>query len=314
MMDLRIIKSYLKPLCEIEILRLFCKQVISLQLCRSQDSQRDRRCHDAQRGQALVEYVLLLVIVVTLFYGLSKTFFEPLQRYGTGVFTNTIACSFEYGQLPSEIISEDGCESRYQGSVATNNSSSQSRGNNSQSKSQDTQKSEQTQDSTSSSSGSSGGGESSRSGRGATTIRSRGETLQLGRNSGAEARSTTRLQSEDSEVAGPLSFDPSDSSYRGRRLRRPMVKPIRGELETIVLNKKKAGEVTRSIASTVDGSEKKVKKFTVNTKATDKQQDAASDAPWDIYKILRIILIILMILAILLFVFFQLSQIRKSSA
>lgn len=302
-MIFKTIKSYFIFICEIQILRLFFRRYHH---CLS----RPKAFGANQQGQAVVEYVLLLVIVLSLFYGLSKTFFEPLQKYGTSVFTNTIACSFEYGQLPAEIISEDGCEARYEGGRMSNNSSSQQQNQTSSSKKSDSgkgdEKTQTTTAATSSSSGDSGRGRS-------TTLYSRGNPVQLGRPFGAESRAITSNQSYAEETGTRI--DISDSDYLGRRGRRSIIKPITGELETILLDqkKRKPGEITRSIASTVDGTEKKIKKFTVNTKKSSKDQGDVQK-PWDFYFLLRIALIIMMVVAILLFVFFQVSQIRRGSS
>lgn len=339
------IKSYFAFICEIQSLRLFfglyhqvlsrLKKLLEVYPIRGVKLERARRtsslskrreCEKCeaensfqlvaktfggnQKGQAIVEYVLLLVIILSLFYGLSKTFFEPLQKYGTSVFTNTIACSFEYGQLPAEIISEDGCEARYEGGRLSNSSNSRQRNQASSSKKSDSgkgdEKTQTTPATTSSSSDDSGRGRS-------TTLYSRGNPVQLGRPFGAESRAITSNQSY-AETAG-MRIDISDSDYLGRRGRRPILKPITGELETIILDqkKKKLGEITRSVASTLDGTERKIKKITVNAKKSMNAQDEAQK-PWDFYFLLRIALIILMVVAILLFVFFQVSQIRRGSS
>jgi len=267
-----------------------------------------RSLGECQRGQAIIEYVLLLVIVVSLFYGLSKTFFEPLQKYGSSVFTNTIACSFEYGQLPSEIISEDGCAAKYQGGKLSSNSTQRQSNKNVQSSKKDSEKDQKAQSpiATSESSNSSGAGRS-------TTIYSKGNALQLGKNSGSEGKAITKNQSFVNETGNKIEFSDSDSS--GRRGRRPILKPITGELETIIINqkKKKSGEINRSIASSIDSSEHRVKKFAVNNKKKDGEKDG-DQKPWDFYMILRVVLIFLMILVIIVFVFFQLSQIRRGNA
>lgn len=285
-------------------------QVISKTFGENQLGPVKQKCLTNQSGQAIIEYVLLLVIVVSLFYGLSKTFFEPLQRYGTGVFTNTIACAFEYGQLPAEIVSEDGCEARFEGGRLSNSSNSGQRNQSSSSKSSDSSKkgetSQSTAASTSSSSGESGGGRS-------TTLYSRGSAVQIGRPSGVEGRAITSNQSYAEESGTRI--DISDSDYTGRRGRRPILKPISGELEAILLTQKskKLGEINRSIASTVEGSERKTKKLIINAKKNTKAQDEVQK-PWDFYFLLRIALIILMVAAILLFIFFQLAQIRRGSS
>lgn len=314
-MSLRIIKSYFTIIWEIQILRLFFRpyrQALSRPLRVLERSPALGESLKNQRGQAIIEYVLLLVIVVSLFYGLSKTFFEPLQKYGTGVFTNTIACAFEYGQLPAEIVSEDGCESRFEGGRLTNSSSSRQRNQSSTSKGSDSSKKEEKPQSTTASTSSSNG-ESSSGGRHSTTLYSRGNAVQIGRPSGVEGRAIMSNQSYTEETGSRM--DVSDSDLPGRRGRRPILKPITGELETILLNQKskKLGEVKRSIASTVEGSERKTKKLIVNKKKNAEAQEEVQK-PWDFYFLLRIALIILMVAAILLFVFFQVAQIRRGSS
>jgi len=263
-----------------------------------------------QRGQSIIEYVLLLVVVVGLFYGLSKALFEPLRKYGSDVFTNTIACAFEYGQLPAEIVTEDGCEAAFRGGRLADSSSSQSqRDSKSTTKNKmDEANKKSKPTSTTSSSETAGSGGSGRS----TTIYSKGNTLQLGRASGVEGKSnkTVTIAGDDSRTK----FDVSDNDFSIKRGRRPILKPISGELETIILNakKKKTGEINRSIASSTDTGEKRSKKLILSNKKKSQISDE-TQKPWDFYAILRIALIFLMIMAILIFVFFQLSQIRKGS-
>lgn len=263
-----------------------------------------------QRGQSIIEYVLLLVVVVSLFYGLSKALFEPLRKYGSDVFTNTIACAFEYGQLPAEIVTEDGCDAAFRGGKLADSSSSRSQANNkntTKSKTDEASKKSKSPPSSSSSESASSGSP----GR-SSTIYSKGNALQLGRASGVEAKSTktVTISGDDSRTK----LEVSDNDFSMKRGRRPTVKPITGELETIILNKKKkkTGEINRSIASSLETGEKRTKKLILSNKKKSQISDE-TQKPWDFYSILRIALIFLMIIAILIFVFFQLSQIRKGS-
>ncbi len=305
-------------------------ETLSFRQCSWQDPLKN------QRGQSIVEYILLVVVILTIAYGLGKHFFQPLQKFGASVFTSTIACALEYGQLPAEITAEEGCSASLQATAMTGgkggaggassngkggSSSSNSGGKNSSDSATKASKSKNGDEGgggSTSSSGSSDVGEngSSRgSGGSPTTIISRKGTLQLGKSPGAEANksASNEIVYDSSGSDGDVNYAPGGS--RGRR-RKPIYKPVKGEfVDELWLRKKKEKIVDkgggRSVAST-GGEEGKPKKLIINTKR-DLKKAETQEANWDMSKMLRMALIILMIIAILIFVLFQVSQIRKGA-
>lgn len=286
-----------------------------------------------QKGQAIVEYVLLIVIILSLAYGLARVFFEPLRNYGSGVFTNTIACALEYGQLPAEVITEDGCAAvmnagtmgggggRGGGRGGRGGSgSSSSQGN--QSKNKDSQQQDQRpgEESKEKSADAKGAGSNSNASGGASrpntsVVNARGEVLKLGNGSGA---SEVNARSSEVILEGE-NYGLSDGGYSvlGRRRRRPVYKAVQTEYVDELLSrssKSKRSEKlsSRTVASVGAEAEKKIRRVEVNAQR-EKKKVEVQEQSWDFAKILRIGLIVLMIIAILLFIFFQVAQIRKGS-
>lgn len=56
-----------------------------------------RQC---QNGQAIIEYILILVVVVSLILGLGYQFNSAFRAYVTNYFGNYLACLLETGELP----------------------------------------------------------------------------------------------------------------------------------------------------------------------------------------------------------------------
>lgn len=294
-------------------------------------------------GQAIVEYILLVVVMLTIAYGLGRHFFSPLQKYGSAVFTSTIACALEYGQLPADITTEEGCSASLQATAMAGGSGGSGGGgtggkgkggkgggsaNDPDSKNKGGDRNKEA--SNKSENGGSGGGanapgdgtSSSSSGGGGrsgspSSITSRKGTLVLKSSGGSEGG--RRTPTEISVESGGGGFGEADYSVGGRfaRKRKPIYKQIRGELvEEIALRKKKEKVVDvnagRSVAGAGGDSEGKPKRLMVNTKR-EKKAAEVQQQNWDMSKILRIALIVLMVVAILLFIFFQVSQIRKGA-
>jgi hypothetical protein len=62
----------------------------------------------SQSGQALVEYILLLIITVGLILGLSRQFFMPAQKYANFFMGTYIKdCVLDYGTLPAFAVGPD---------------------------------------------------------------------------------------------------------------------------------------------------------------------------------------------------------------
>ncbi len=266
---------------------------------------------EQETGQAIVEYLLLVVVILSIGYALARNFFEPLQRYGSSVFSSTIACSLEYGQLPAEIKSEDGCAASLQANFS-GTTRRQSVNNNQTNKNtaptDAAKKSENAKNKPPSETGRDTQVNRGRSASGSSSS----EGLKLGKPTGTDAKTLGKNEKIVDE-ANRSGADNGDSSFVGRQRRRSLTKPISGALEIAIDAKKhKEREVRRSISEVPGLSERKAKRFNVNTQKKDKASESANDT-WDISKIIRMALIILMFLAIIIFVLFQVAQIRKGA-
>lgn len=116
-----------------------------------------------QKGQALVEYVLMLVVSVAMVLALGYQVFKPFQSFLKAYMGDYIACLLDTGELPSlgnrdakEALSEEGCNVNFEaatlaGGRPPKSSSGSSRNSSSTSSSKSS-------DSKSSSGDSSGGG------------------------------------------------------------------------------------------------------------------------------------------------------------
>jgi hypothetical protein len=62
---------------------------------------RRRRVRQNQSGQAIIEYLLILIVVIALVLGLAYQFNSAFRVYVTNYFGNYIACLLETGELPS---------------------------------------------------------------------------------------------------------------------------------------------------------------------------------------------------------------------
>ena len=114
----------------------------------------------SQHGQAVVEYVLMLVVSVAMVMALAYQIFKPMQVFLKDYMGTYVSCLLETGELPSlgneatqQILADEGCSAKFQpASIAkgrppvnsSNSSSSSAKGSSS--------------DGTNSGSGSSGGG------------------------------------------------------------------------------------------------------------------------------------------------------------
>jgi hypothetical protein len=61
----------------------------------------------AQKGQALVEYILLLVVAVAMGMAILNTFFKPFQKYADFMLGEYVQCLLDYGELPGTAVGPD---------------------------------------------------------------------------------------------------------------------------------------------------------------------------------------------------------------
>ncbi|MEY4617238.1 MAG: hypothetical protein RJB66_2198 [Pseudomonadota bacterium] len=303
-----------------------------------------------QKGQTIVEYVLLIVVILSLAYGLARNFIQPLRDYGSAVFTNTIACALEYGQLPAEVVGEQGCEASMKGGTGSSGGGGGSGGggsggkngggsqaNNNQRNGKDKKGKDSKNGGTEDQSGAQKDSQSSESAdskedkkdasnnAAAGKPGSRGGTTVVGSNGQILKLSDRPTGVELGDRSGQIIIEGGASgggvdSYQPRRIRqrKPIYKAIEGELlneyvQSNQNNKEKEKSVTRAVASGGFEAIKKNRKIELGPPREKKLAEDKKEE-WDLSKMVRMGLIILMVLAIVIFVFFQLSQIRKNSS
>ena len=285
-----------------------------------------------QKGQAIVEYILLIVVILSIAYALGRHFFTPLQKFGSSVFTSTIACALEYGQLPAEISSEDGCSTSMQstgvgGSKAvgggsksnSNNQTSSKSGGDKQGKQDSQDKSQLKEGGNSKSNEGSSNSETSKSSEGGgasiTSINSKGGKLNLSKSVGSESR--TGKNSEVVTENTNLGSDGGDYRCGGlsARRRKTLFRTRQGDLlETMSNSPDKKRKIESNIKRGISGNNDEGKPKRINVTSKSKIKKAVDvENNWDMSKLIRMVLIVILIIGILLFVFMQVSQIRKGA-
>lgn len=71
-----------------------------------------------QSGQALIEYVLMLIISVSLVLALMSQIFEPFQKFIQSYMGDYVSCLLETGELPSlggddTALADQGCDTKF---------------------------------------------------------------------------------------------------------------------------------------------------------------------------------------------------------
>ena len=56
----------------------------------------------SERGQGIVEYILLLVVVLTLAFLLANRFFQPFQKWVNYYLGSYVECLLDQGELPGQ--------------------------------------------------------------------------------------------------------------------------------------------------------------------------------------------------------------------
>ena len=282
-------------------------------LRRVKNSQSTSRLNN-QHGQALIEYVLILVITVSLILALISQIFEPIQKHLDNYMGKYISCLLEMGELPtlgaedSPVAEEGGdCNSRFDaaslgaGRPPSSGSGGASSGSGSGSES-------------SSSGGGSGGGggggtyagSSSRGGR--SFINSR-----KGASQGIDgaAPKNEKVVEINLEGGGSSSFF-KNSSAGGRRVQGRKTRYIAltglSDAERKKLEKKADGTASRMVVS--EGLAQPPKKTTVKPPQVKNVETA--EEPMTIGNFIRIIFIAAIIIALVIFVGGQALQMSKS--
>lgn len=276
-----------------------------------------------ERGQAALEYVLMLVIIVALIIGLTSQIIKPMDAFIKNYMGSYVQCLLEMGELPTvgsedTTLEDEGCNARFQagtwargrppngsgsgGSSSGNGSGSDKDGSGS--------KSGGSGSDGSGSGGSSGGTYAGSQSRGGSRFMNRGRRPSSGVESGGAAQGKVVEIALEGGGSGGFFRGSSGGSY-GPRAAKTRSVAITGltEAERKKLEKKSNGEGKASIV-TGEQLTPPVKKLAVKkppVKTFEKEEE-----PFTIGNFIRILFIVAIILALVVFLGGQALQMSKS--
>lgn len=269
------------------------------------------------RGQALIEYVLLLVITVSLILALMNVMFKPFGEFIDNYMGKYVACLLEYGELPTlggdtpSPVSEDSeCNKKFEaGSLAAGRPPKDGAGGSSSSNGQQGNNGSGNSGSSDSSGGSGGSYAGSDSRGGGRFIDSR-RGRSMGVESGGDAGGGRVVESA---FGGSQSgqFFASNTSYsvatQGRKVSSV---PLSGlsEADKKKIQKKKEGNA-QVIASGGDLGQT-VKKIPV--KPPPQKTELEEAPPMTIGNFIRYLFIAALVIALVIFIGGQALQMSKS--
>lgn len=275
-----------------------------------------------QRGQALLEYVLLAVGIIIILVGLLGRFFKPMGNFASGPVKDYLECILERGELPA-LGGNPSAECTLEGPrTAGDGSGGSGRGGgkgSDLSKGDGGNKSDKDSKKSGEDGGSAGGGSSANSGGGG---RNGGSSRMFSKprpNSISEGSSSRKIANSDRDDDGEGDVQlQGNLQIRGSqgRVRRIAAKGYAGVLAQEVEKAKKKenkvrilGKITKKdIEQGLEGEKKRLLvKNTLHTKKADEQQTEEMN----IGKFIRVILIILLVLGFLIFIGMQLNKLSK---
>ncbi len=263
------------------------------------------------RGQALTEYVLILVVVVALILGTVYQFNDAIRVWANNYFGEYVACLLETGELPAlgAAVGAAGiCEELYQpfsladgrppipgGSVGTPNSSRDGSGIGPVELSENDSRNQR-----------SGGGQDS----------SRDSRFSSSRNRSSSGGTGPRPRTREGEGAKQSTGDTRATSYGQSN---PSTRRSGGEFMQRLDNRFAFSDEAegiagrRAIATTTPSAQQSSKSRTrINAKALNKGEGAADDEPFTFGDWLRILIIIALIIGIVVTLGGQFLQVGKS--
>ncbi|MBO9666737.1 MAG: hypothetical protein J7501_07965 [Bdellovibrio sp.] len=272
------------------------------------------------RGQAVIEYVLLLIISVSLILMLVYQIFKPMQQFVQGFMGDYVACLLETGELPAlggddTAAADKGCTSKFN-NVAGNANGGKGSGS-SNSSSSDSSKN---QDSSSSknSSGSDSSNSSSNSRYAGSGSRNNGRYISNGRSGrrGLEGPASSQ-QGKVVEIAldgggsGGFFQKTTSAGYveTGRKVASVPVTGLTEDEKKKLEKKANAGNKTSVAAG--EGFTPAVKKIAVK-KPEAKPVMMKEDEPLTIGNFIRYLFIAALIIALVIFLGGQALQFSKS--
>ncbi|WP_413292174.1 hypothetical protein ACLSU7_12285 [Bdellovibrio sp. HCB185ZH] len=266
-------------------------------------------------GQAVIEYVLMLVISVSLVLMLMTQIFKPFQAFVQSFMGDYLACLLETGELPqlgADTLKESECKFSFQG-VSGNNSNSSNTGKSNSSNSSSSSSSDASSSKSSSSSSSSSGtyaGSSSRP-RGSNSISSARAPKQGVSGNGDVGGGKVIEITLEGGGAGTLYKAKNGSSYVVEGGRRVASLPISGMTEEDRKKLEKRAESGKK--STVVSSDMNTKpKKTAVKKPEARTVAEAAEEPVTFGNFIRWLFIAALIIALVIFLGGQALQFSKS--
>lgn len=269
-------------------------------------------------GQAVIEYVLLLIISVSLVLMLVYQIFKPMQNFVQGFMGDYMACLLETGELPAfggtdasaTRAADLGCSAKFN-NIAGNSSGSTGAGSGSSSSSGSSPSKSSSGSKDSDSSSSSGGGyagSNSRNGSRFMSSSRRGGSGVDG-SSGAQEGKVVEIALEGGGSGGFFKGSTGGGYIgQGRKITSVGVTGLT-EAEKKKLEKKASGGKNAVVASGEFAAP--VKKISVKPPEP-KREIASEDEPLTIGNFIRYLFIAALVLALIIFIGGQALQMSKS--
>ncbi|WP_413561594.1 hypothetical protein [Bdellovibrio sp. HCB209] len=268
-------------------------------------------------GQAVIEYVLMLIITVSLILMLVTQIFKPLQAFTQSFMGDYMACLLETGELP--VLGQDNtdseCKVSFQNVAGSNSSSSSSNSSSSNNSSSSSSNSSSSKSSSSSDSASSSGNSTyagSNSRRSGSSYVAGGRAPTKGIDSGSESGGKVVEIALEGGGAGGFYRASNGATYAevGRRVASVPVTGLTAE-ERKKLEKKAAGD-NKVTSVQNDGTTQPVKKIAVK-KPEVQTLTQEEDKPVTFGNFIRWLFIAALIIALVIFLGGQALQFSKSA-
>lgn len=257
-----------------------------------------RRC---EQGQAVTEYVLILLVTVALLVSLSLIMFKPFSKWLENYMGAYLQCLLDAGELPSLGYENDGsvCNDDYQPLTAFGGRPPKSESEKNASKA--SKEGDSNKDRSPSTSSESRAGSSRRS-KGFDVGESGASNVANGKKEGDQSAAENNSKSKTYR-----NF--TSSSARSSQSR---VIVIQGGLPSMAqVNRTQKKDRVSSVPNE-QGEEARKKSRAFVVKKTERKPAAEDEAPWDFSQYLKFFLMIAIIIAIVFFVTMQLRQVFKS--
>jgi Cobalamin biosynthesis protein CobN and related Mg-chelatases len=271
-----------------------------------------------QSGQALIEYVLILIITVSLVLMLMTQIFEPFQKFIQSYMGDYVSCLLETGELPSlgsddTTAADEGCNKQFENASWTKGRPATGSGSTSTGSSSDSSSSSSSSSSDSDSSSSSGSSNSRYAGsnsRNGSRYFNTPQSRSSGLDGQAQGDGKTVEIALDNGGGGSF-FSGNNSSVAIRQQRKVSYVPVTGLTEAEKKKVQKKEESKATVLPTGDGVGKPAKKTAVK-KPEPKPEFEAEEKPFTIGNFIRILFIAAIIIAIVIFIGGQALQMSKS--